>query len=122
MIDFDMERRKMLYALPPLGMVQFGNVLVHNPARCESDERGCPLHRPSAHHMVDWDMVLRIDNAGLIERNCPHGVGHPDPDSVAFMKGAYMLQDSTLTPDDLNWVGVHGCDGCCIQEEEREDG
>lgn len=30
------------------------------------------------------------------------GVGHPDPDSVAYFER-----------HDITHMGVHGCDGCC---------
>jgi hypothetical protein len=52
--------------------------------------------------MVEWPMVYRYDK-DLVERQCSHGVGHPDPDSVKF------LLDTT----DQTWYGTHGCDGCC---------
>jgi hypothetical protein len=38
-----------------------------------------------------------------MERICSHGVGHPDPDDIAF-KFENGLDDA---------MGVHGCDGCC---------
>ena len=38
--------------------------------------------------------VVQLDRR-IMERICPHGVGHPDPDDV------------------LNQDRVHGCDGCC---------
>lgn len=69
----------------------------------------CCFHNPSDHKMVDWPMNLRTDEwaASLIERLCPHGVGHPDPDSVAFMEKAF--------PEGGGTWGVHGCDRCCIE-------
>ena len=70
-----------------------GQVLggVHSSSLCEG--QACAVHHPSDHHMVTWPQNWRGDR-GLMERICPHGVGHPDPDC--------------LNPD-----GVHGCDGCC---------
>lgn len=64
---------------------------VHDPANCEG--QACTIHHPSDHHMVTWPQNWRGDR-GLMERLCPHGVGHPDP-------------------DDLSADGIHGCDGCC---------
>lgn len=55
----------------------------------------CLVHNPSDHHMRDWPMNWREDR-GLMERICPHGVGHPDPDDIG--------------------EGTHGCDGCCQTE------
>lgn len=73
---------------------------VHDPARCEG--RGCVIHHPSDHHMRSWPTHWRADRY-LMERMCLHGVGHPDPDDVAY-------QDSVM-PERA--AGVHGCDGCC---------
>lgn len=58
----------------------------------------CPIHEPSDHHMKNWPLVWR-DDRRLMERRCPHGIGHPDPDDANIAYG--------LDP------GVHGCDGCC---------
>lgn len=58
----------------------------------------CCIHAPSAHHMVTWRQHWRNDRR-LMERVCPHGIGHPDPDD--------------RSPD-----RVHGCDGCCVPPEE----
>lgn len=63
---------------------------------------GCAIHAPSYHHMRDWPQIMRETN--LVERICSHGIGHPDPDSLAF----YRKIDS-----EGKWYGVHGCDGCC---------
>lgn len=63
----------------------------------------CVIHKPSNHHMVNWPKVIR--SSSLIERVCKHGVGHPDPDSAAFLN--WKTNQNT-------W-GVHGCDGCCIE-------
>jgi hypothetical protein len=56
--------------------------------------------------MVRWPKALR--ETTLIERLCSHGIGHPDPDSLAHLdpRGRLMLD-------------VHGCDGCCRPREER---
>lgn len=74
-------------------------VNVHDVSACEG--RPCVLHAPSDHKMRDWPTHWR-DDRRLMERICPHGVGHPDPDDFAWHKSqgrAYM--------------GLHGCDGCC---------
>ena len=55
--------------------------------------------------MTAWPQNWRAD-AKKMERLCPHGVGHPDPDDVAFNK--------TIKRD----VSVHGCDGCCLEGNE----
>lgn len=74
-------------------------VNVHDPAACEG--RGCCIHHPSDHHMVKWPQNWR-DDRGLMERVCPHGIGHPDPDELAYKVSIGLRHE-----------GVHGCDGCC---------
>lgn len=73
-------------------------VEVHPPSAC--DGKGCVVHHPSDHHMRGWRLNWR-DDRGIMERLCPHGVGHPDPDDLAYR----------LSVGDGD--GVHGCDGCC---------
>lgn len=68
---------------------------VHDERRCAG--RPCTIHNPSQHSMSGFPQHFRQDR-GLMERTCPHGVGHPDPDDP-----------QTHT----RYGGVHGCDGCC---------
>jgi len=68
-------------------------IYVHERVECTVGP--CPIHCPSAHHMLAWRTHWR-DDRGIMERICPHGIGHPDPDCK------YSNQDR-----------VHGCDGCC---------
>lgn len=75
---------------------------VHPQERCEG--RPCVLHNPSDHHMRAWPTLFRADK-GLMERTCPHGVGHPDPDDMTFHR-----------ENARSYLGVHGCDGCCFEE------
>jgi hypothetical protein len=94
----------------------------HTPAVCEGEY--CVVHNPSDHHMKDWPVAYRTDRRVempprvvgasvllggvfvLAERICPHGVGHPDPDAMAFARreGGDEFADAE---------GVHGCDLCC---------
>ena len=66
--------------------------------------------------MHGWPIKRREDSFsyGLIEAFCPHGVGHPIPESVAYldMHGPQGAKGS--------W-GVHGCDLCCLEKEERNE-
>lgn len=74
-----------------------GTVLwVHDLEDCLAP---CPVHAPSDHGMVNFRRSWRSDRK-IMERICPHGVGHPDPDDFAIMTG----RDP----------GIHGCDGCCV--------
>jgi hypothetical protein len=73
---------------------------VHKRKDCAG--RHCVIHNPSPHHMREWRLVWRADHfPSHMERQCPHGIGHPDPDDVAFWT-------SQGEP-----VGIHSCDGCC---------
>lgn len=81
---------------------------VHSAFQCEG--RACVIHNPSDHVMRDWPHYWREDRA-LMERICEHGVGHPDPDDVAFKVSlGYGSEYAT-----------HGCDGCCRKDKNDED-
>lgn len=80
-----------------VGQVVLENV--HPPTVCEGQH--CVMHNPSDHHMREWEIVWRGDK-GVMERTCPHGVGHPDPDDAAF-----------LVREGRDYLTIHGCDGCC---------
>jgi hypothetical protein len=88
----------------------YGRIRIHDRSACSAlkdNTEFCPFDKPSKHKMLDWPMNIRLDSfsAGLVERICPHGVGHPDPDSTPYM--AKMTLQTKRT-----W-GTHGCDGCC---------
>ena len=88
-------------ATAPLGE-QVGDATlrgVHPATQCAG--RACVVHNPSDHHMRTWRLHWRDDRI-LMERLCPHGVGHPDPDDLAYHRSIGR-----------SYVGVHGCDGCC---------
>ena len=71
--------------------------VVHAPEKCAGQR--CVFHNPSEHTMRKWPILAR--ETGLIERKCPHGIGHPDPDSLDYFTRTFGE----------GW-GVHGCDGC----------
>lgn len=74
---------------------------VHDPKLCE--DRGCGIHNhPSEHHLKEAPMNWRVDR-GILERMCPHGVGHPDYDSAEYLASVGH-----------GYENVHGCDGCCM--------
>ena len=75
------------------------NLITHSADKCVGEY--CCVHNPSAHHMRDWPMHWR-DDRGIMERICPHGVGHPDPDDAA-----YNIRCGA------SYKNIHGCDGCC---------
>ena len=75
-------------------------IKVHDQSKCKG--QFCCIHNPSDHCMKDSPTHWR-DDRKLMERICKHGVGHPDPDDLAY-KERNNLPDSS---------GIHGCDGCC---------
>jgi len=79
------------YVLEHTGHVLVG---VHKKGTCINER--CTVHNKSGHSMRSFPQLWRTDR-GVMERVCPHGVGHPDPDEV------YRYIDDF----------VHGCDGCC---------
>jgi hypothetical protein len=71
----------------------------HDETQCGGEH--CCIHNPSEHHMRTWPLNWRNDT-GVMERICPHGVGHPDPDD-----------DAHNVRIGREYLTVHGCDGCC---------
>ena len=84
-------------------------MIVHDRKDCAG--RNCCIHNPSNHHMKDWPTHWREDR-GIMERICEHGVGHPDPDDLAFQE--------RISYDGSCYSGVHGCDGCCVDDGRKE--
>jgi hypothetical protein len=93
---------------------------VHDLFQCFG--RPCPIHNLSNHSMRAFPQHFRGDR-GIMERICPHGIGHPDPDDEEYQvqRETNLLQSQG--PDEFpsgyyrhlakQTVGVHGCDGCC---------
>lgn len=78
-------------------------VLVHSKAACKFQP--CVIHAPSPHKMRGFRTHWRADRK-LMERICPHGVGHPDPDDLSFKK-------VFMSSAHVDAEAIHGCDGCC---------
>lgn len=76
---------------------------VHSRKLC--DGQVCCIHNRSAHTMRRFKQIWR-DDRSLMERVCPHGVGHPDPDHLAYIAS---LRGSEYAQEEA----IHGCDGCC---------
>lgn len=100
--------------------------MYHTADRCSGEF--CCIHNPSDHHMNAWPLQLKM--SGQMERTCPHGIGHPDPDSIAYFNRVEANRLQRSGPDEyprgfyeqqadenLGWRGVHGCDGCCVRTE-----
>lgn len=75
------------------------HITVHSAEDCRGPF--CVIHNPSNHFMREFKTHWRNDRM-LMERICPHGVGHPDPDHLAFLPASKRQMES-----------IHGCDGCC---------
>jgi|SRR6478735_10796466 len=87
-----------------------GPVTTHGPALCVGEY--CCIHNPSPHHMVEWPLQFRLDRRdSLAERICEHGIGHPDPDAVAYIHG--RLAEVGAPKSHMLDVVLHGCCGCC---------
>ena len=93
-------------------------IILHGITECAGEF--CVVHNPSEHHMREWPTVLRtMLSPPIFERNCPHGVGHPDPDSAAWAERA--VRDNPFRwqneISDGKFVWQHGCDGCCVNSD-----
>lgn len=90
-----------IYSVPGQGIVR-----THGTALCRG--RPCCVHDPSDHHMRDWPLTFDMERAALGVRTCPHGLTHPDPDSIAYFYG------TALHPNQLARLLLHACDDCCL--------
>lgn len=82
----------------------------HDPALCEGEH--CCIHNPSDHPMCDFRQVYRADR-NMVERICPHGVGHPDPDHLGWVEREQGKEAAEAE-------AIHSCDGCCSGDKEPE--
>lgn len=106
-----MRRRRKL----PEGMERwtddFGNeLLVHAKIKCK-DQDYCSIHKPTQHIMTDMPRYYRPDRS-LMERICEHGIGHPDPDHMRFLREQVGIASMLEL--------VHGCCGCCMNRRFDE--
>lgn len=91
---------------PVLGLARGKGILrTHGQAACEG--QACPIHHPSDHPLNAAPLNWRADR-GLMERLCEHGIGHPDPDDLAYKRRTMSEADFEARAFD-----VHSCDGCC---------
>jgi hypothetical protein len=94
------------------GLSSFANVqgtmlLTHGPEACVDDD-ACPIHRASRHALHAAPMAWRVD-IELLERICPHGIHHPDPDDLTRQEQVHGTTHQTQ-------LERHDCDGCCRAE------
>lgn len=90
-----------------IGMHHGPPLVVHDADRCAGT--ACCIHNPSEHSASTWPLDWRGPLGGM-ERVCPHYVGHPDPDDVA-----YRLRMG------IPWIDGHCCDGCCPAPEGTDE-
>jgi hypothetical protein len=82
------------------------NLYVHPGSQCEGTV--CAIHNPSGHALNTAPYIWRDDrHPPLLERLCPHGVGHPDRDALTHWRATGMADVN------VHAHAVHGCDGCC---------
>lgn len=72
---------------------------VHLNGTCMGEH--CTIHARSDHALRGYPQHWRGDRA-IMERVCPHGVGHPDPDEYKLHQPGAEI------------YAAHGCDGCCM--------
>lgn len=77
---------------------------VHDGDQCSGL---CVIHNPidETDHTFEWPLIWRTDR-GIFERACPHGIGHPATEQIAFW-------NRSMSPEDAEAQRIHGCDGCC---------
>jgi hypothetical protein len=92
-------------AEPVFGAQRKGPHVLRTHPETKCHDETCVIHNPSDHHMRTWPLNWRADTQ-VMERICPHGVGHPDPDATAYA----MSQGQ-------HHYGNHGCDGCCHEDQ-----
>lgn len=81
-------------------------IFTHEAGECIGE--WCVIHRPMPGPWESWPRVWRGDR-GIVERRCPHGVGHP----VAEMHEWSIMMGQEV---DL----IHGCDGCPCSPSAKE--
>ena len=82
---------------PPEGGWKYTNL---HARTWECDRYGCMVHNPDLEwvgNRENWPYSPRGD--GRMERICPHGIGHPDPDTAEYLERTFYG----------TWMWVHGC-------------
>jgi DNA-directed RNA polymerase subunit RPC12/RpoP len=65
-------------------------------------------------YIMAFDRTIR--ETGLVEWMCPHGVGHPDERSAAYIASVMEEKYKNGQHTTEIWL-VHGCDGCCGRDD-----
>lgn len=96
--------------LPESNEYILGNGLALEDVHKEDDacwQHGCVIHNPTNHCMRHLPTNWRSDRR-LMERICKHGVGHPDPDAINYIR-------RTRGDAEASAASVHGCCGECCE-------
>lgn len=96
--------------LPGVGIFMDGTGVILRCHPVYACNMPCAIHGPSDHHMRYWPTLWRQDEM-MFERTCEHGIGHPDPDSMRYIKDHHG-------PTEAKNRSIHSCDGCCAPPEE----
>ena len=70
----------------------------------------CPVHGPTSEHPLRDSPLVWRGARRMWERMCPHGIGHPDPDDLAYKRRHMDPEVYTR-----HAYEIHGCDGCCTE-------
>lgn len=92
---------------PESTRLESGQVIRHHTkADCSGN---CCLHGTSKHDSCRMPRSWRVDR-GIIEHQCPHGVGHPCHAGIDY----HNVSVASEANHDYDW-GIHGCcgEGCC---------
>lgn len=71
----------------------------------------CPFHKRSGHPLRSAPMAWR-ENLGRVDRVCPHGVIHPDTDSLGYLRKTHLWDTISINDPQHR----EDCDGCCGQD------
>jgi len=96
-----------VHVAEPVFGIQVGQTILQTHPVSQCQGQPCCIHNPSNHPLKKAPLNWRADRY-LMERICPHGVGHPDPDDLAHklrVLGSLRFKRYALDR--------HGCDGCC---------
>ena len=88
-------------------------MFAHSARKCKGQV--CCLHNRTQHSLRGFPQHWRADRQ-LMERTCPHGVGHPDPDHMSYL--VRLFKSAKLGEKRALLEGIHGCDGCCGDKVE----
>lgn len=83
---------------------------LHVHSRKECTGEWCVIHNPMPGEHNEWPTYWR-DDRRIMERTCPHGVGHPTPEYVDYVISV-----------EKGYEAIHGCCGCpCYPPDHGRD-